>query len=330
MTTATQSKERLALSSEVPSSYIGLPLSVFDCPAFRRLNVYCLLEGQNEPTLLVGASQGLSADKLEDLRERGLKRLLVRRYEFESRATEMVDALEDLLADDTVSPQQRFAILQEVVAIEVDRSFRSIDRGQFVSVADRVGRQVSELIGKNSVTPDALFSLAKHDTTTFVHVTNVTAYAAMLAQQMGLPEDVQQQIAVGAMLHDVGKRSLPAEILNKPGALTASERQVVQEHPRLGYVELCDRSDLSHGQLMMVYQHHEWVNGGGYPVAIVEEEIHPWAKLVAVVDVFDALTARRPYRTGASSQEALSIIEEGSGTQFDPRVVECWKSMFPQ
>jgi len=74
----------------------------------------------------------------------------------------------------------------------------------------------------------------------------------------------------------------------------------------------------------MVYQHHERIDGRGYPVGITGEEIHPWAKILAVVDVFDAMTGSRPYRRPATAHDALEYIRKSSGTQFDPEVVECW------
>ena len=90
------------------------------------------------------------------------------------------------------------------------------------------------------------------------------------------------------------------------------------------------RKNLSHGQLMMVYQHHEHLSGKGYPVGITEEEIHSWAKMLAVVDVFDALTGDRPYRSPASCDEALAILNDNAGTQFDEDMVACWTSAMKQ
>jgi len=77
-------------------------------------------------------------------------------------------------------------------------------------------------------------------------------------------------------------------------------------------------------QLMMAYQHHERFDGKGYPVGIAADEIHPWARMLAVVDVFDAMTGMRPYRKPATAQEAMDYIRQNAGTHFDPEVVECW------
>ncbi|HEX5422546.1 MAG TPA: HD domain-containing phosphohydrolase, partial [Candidatus Acidoferrales bacterium] len=119
---------------------------------------------------------------------------------------------------------------------------------------------------------------------------------------------------------------IPAKILTKPGRLDPEEREIIETHPLRGYEELCQRAELEFGQLMMVYQHHERVDGTGYPVRVLKDEIHPWAKLLAVVDVFDAMTARRPYRRPATPESVLDYQRQHADTHFDREVVECWIS----
>lgn len=126
------------------------------------------------------------------------------------------------------------------------------------------------------------------------------------------------------MLHDIGKRFVPADILCKPTQLTKKEREIVETHPTLGYTELRKTTSLTHGQLMMVYQHHERVDGKGYPVRVLGEDIHPWARLMAVVDVFDALTSGRPYLKALPLEDALDVLQQDSDTHFDSEMVRCW------
>jgi HD-GYP domain-containing protein (c-di-GMP phosphodiesterase class II) len=172
-----------------------------------------------------------------------------------------------------------------------------------------------------------LFRLARHDFNTFTHVTNVASYAVILAERLGWDQgDTLNQIATAAMLHDIGKRFIPSSILTKPARLTPQERAIIETHPQRGYEELCERSELNFDQLMLVYQHHERVAGKGYPVGLGGDEIHPWARMLAVVDVFDAMTAIRPYRRPATAREAMDYICQSAGTHFDPEIVECWNT----
>jgi HD-GYP domain-containing protein (c-di-GMP phosphodiesterase class II) len=91
-------------------------------------------------------------------------------------------------------------------------------------------------------------------------------------------------------------------------------------------VELCEKGGLDFGQLMMVYQHHERMDGTGYPVGVLGNEIHPWARMLAVVDVFDTMTAKRPESRPAAIEQVLDYQRQHAGTQFDREVVECWIS----
>jgi HD-GYP domain-containing protein (c-di-GMP phosphodiesterase class II) len=129
------------------------------------------------------------------------------------------------------------------------------------------------------------------------------------------------------MLHDVGKRFIPSAILHKDGQLSPEEREMLETHPLRGYVELCDRPGLEFGQLMMVYQHHERIDGGGYPVRILGDEIHPWAKMLSVINVFDGMTAKRGQVRPAKLENVLDYQRQQAGTQFDPEVVKCWISI---
>jgi HD-GYP domain-containing protein (c-di-GMP phosphodiesterase class II) len=149
----------------------------------------------------------------------------------------------------------------------------------------------------------------------------------MLAMRLGITAKSElRQIAVGAMLHDLGKLGIPESILTKPGMLDDRELDLVKSHPVLGFRKLCRRSDLNYGQLMMVYQHHERMDGLGYPVGSAADEIHAWTRICSVVDVFEALTSNRPYRAHLRIDEVLGLMDLSSGTRFDRGVYECWKA----
>jgi HD-GYP domain-containing protein (c-di-GMP phosphodiesterase class II) len=217
--------------------------------------------------------------------------------------------------------------LQVAFAVEIEQTMRLVDSGKIRSLAERVSRDLVTLFATSEVLPRDLFRIARHDFNTFTHVTNVASYSIILAEQLGIRDRLElEQIATGAMLHDIGKRFIPAAILTKNGPLDPEERELVETHPLRGYEELCDRPGLSFGQLMMVYQHHEHVDGSGYPVKILGDEIHPWAKLLIVVDRFDAMTAKRPYRRPATLEFVFDYQRQRAGTYFDREVVECWIS----
>lgn len=135
-----------------------------------------------------------------------------------------------------------------------------------------------------------------------------------------------EQVTTGGLLHDLGKLDVEEEILSKPGPLSLEEFLRVRMYPSLDYQKLVSRDDLVKRQLMMVYQHRERLDGNGYPQVCCASEIHQWAKVCAVVDVFEALASRRPYRSSMTHDDALALQRRDSGTAFDPEILKCWTS----
>jgi len=161
---------------------------------------------------------------------------------------------------------------------------------------------------------------------TQLHSLRVRAYAVLLGKQLGLNPHQLAILGEAALLHDVGKIGVPDAILLKPDGLTPKEREVVEKHPITGERILRDVPFLQEAA-RIVYAHHERYDGGGYPEGLAGSEIPLGARIFAVVDTFDALRSPRPYKPALSYEEAARTIQEGSGTQFDPRVVEAFLSV---
>lgn len=223
------------------------------------------------------------------------------------------------------SPHSRIEAAREMVKDSMAQAWRSKQCDGLVKHAAQLGNTIVESCWESDRFAEILASIVAHDGDTFSHITNVCIYSVMLARSMGINDQTSlQEIGQAALLHDIGKRSISTDILRKPGKLTPAERERMNDHPRLGFIELCKREDLNEGQLRMVYEHHERFDGRGYPVGLRGEEIHWMARLCSVVDVFDALTGQRCYRRPASREEALEHLQEKAGTVFDREFAECW------
>lgn len=155
------------------------------------------------------------------------------------------------------------------------------------------------------------------------HSQRVGALAVQLAVELEIEEARHGWIWRGAILHDVGKMAIPDAILTKPGALSSDERAVMETHPLLAR-EMLEPIHFLRPCLPIPLYHHERWDGLGYPVGLAGEDIPQEARLFSVVDVFDALTSDRPYRPAWSEDETMDYIVEGSGTRFDPAVVEAF------
>jgi HD-GYP domain-containing protein (c-di-GMP phosphodiesterase class II) len=283
------------------------------------------------PLLYCRAGRRLDPEHLHEIQQAGVDRVYVRNADFYKFSDDVHERLDVILQEETITPTEKYAVLQVAIAFDIEQSLRLVDCGKLCDVAERVGHDLVELVTTDDVLPEDLFCIARHDFHTFTHATNVASYCVILAEQMGVSDrDDLRQMATAAMLHDIGKRFIPASILTKPGRLSAAEREIIETHPTRGYEELYQRSDLTFGQLMMVYQHHERVDGTGYPVRIRKDEIHSWASILSVVDVFDAMTAKRPYRRPATLKDVLEYQRQRAGTHFDEEVVQCWISIMTQ
>lgn len=156
------------------------------------------------------------------------------------------------------------------------------------------------------------------------HCENVTKYSLGTAKILGLPDEDLIALEYAALLHDVGKIGIPSSILNKPSKLSETEFEIIKTHPTIGYEILKDIEFLERSALI-IHQHHERVDGQGYPLGLKKDELDILTRIITVTDAYDAMTSARPYRKNPlSEKKAIEILVDGSGTQFDSEVVEAF------
>lgn len=153
------------------------------------------------------------------------------------------------------------------------------------------------------------------------HSERVTKLALKIGGALGLSPEELDILNRGGLLHDIGKIGIPADILDKPGKLCAMEQDLIRKHVRLG-VRILEPIAAFKAITPIVLHHHEWFDGSGYPDGLAGEDISLGARIFAVADAFDALTAHRPYRQAEDPEQAVEIISQGAGTQFDPKIVQ--------
>lgn len=186
----------------------------------------------------------------------------------------------------------------------------------------RVVRQIVDEISGNTDVVYAISALRNYDDYTFVHSVNVTVLTLILGRKYGLTRADLDAIGVGALLHDIGKMQVPKSIVNKPGRLTEEEFAEIKKHPIYGFELLRKVWEINLVSAHIAYQHHERLDGSGYPRGLSGDEIHLWSRLAAVADVYDALTADRPYRGALTPHEALGILREDAlQNRLDERAV---------
>ena len=161
----------------------------------------------------------------------------------------------------------------------------------------------------------------------FMHSVNVGLFSIVIGIAMNLPYDELCLLGMGGLLHDFGKTKISPEILDKQAKLTLSEFNEIKKHAAVGYKMLKADTQLDYRIMFMALQHHERSNGSGYPWGILNDKIHHLARIVAVADVYDALTTDRVYRSRLSTFAAVQIINEGNRIHFDSPVIEAFNKV---
>lgn len=178
----------------------------------------------------------------------------------------------------------------------------------FADASKSIASDLLKAIDDNDALAVDIGMLKVSDEYTFKHSVDVATMSMVVAKKMGLSETEVYDIGVAGLLHDIGKSKIPNEILNKPGRLTDEEFSVMKQHSVMGYNILKDNAGLKDTIKYAVLQHHEKINGQGYPMGIDGSKMSPFAKILAVVDIYDALVTERPYKAAFSQRDAVEML----------------------
>ena len=193
--------------------------------------------------------------------------------------------------------------------------------------ADAVVRSLSLAMHAEQAMVLPLLQLKEFDQYTTTHSMNVSVLAMALGEFLELGSAAVRSLGFAALLHDLGKVCIPEEILNKPGRLTDEERKVVERHPVVGAKLLLDSPDALEIAAVVAYEHHIFIDGGGYPLLPDARGAQYASRLVHICDVYDALRTKRPYRDAWESERAIGYIESRAGIEFDPTIVRAFVAM---
>jgi len=289
------------LPIDVDSLFLG---GSCPCDLFRRLQ-------GGEYVLFAAQGHEFDGDSRIRLKQFGTEVLYIRREAATSYSRFLKESLTRLIRNPSISAAAKAQAVQ-VACREVLRRICEEPRAAFVSQASEIIAPTVELIVASDEAARHLVRLTSFDHATYVHSTNVGIFALALARLFfgADPQHDLHRLGAGFFLHDLGKCLVPLEILNKPGALTAAERQIMNRHVEDGFRLLEESHMLTDEVRTIVLQHHERDNGSGYPYGMTGPDIHPYARICRLADIYEALTSNRPYHTRRSTFEALKFMRE--------------------
>jgi len=260
---------------------------------------------------------------------RGLRKLNIQYIYIDDKLSEGIEVQE------LVTPAERNKVVQKIT--ESYKALKGSDIKQATYILDQQTKVISNIVEDllntildNEEMLTVLTDVFLYDEYLYQHSFQVTMYSIAIAKEMGYNYEDLRVIGIGAMLHDVGKLLVPQEILFKPDRLTNEEFEIMKQHTRYGFDILRNLHSVSLIVAHCAFQHHERLDGSGYPRGLKDYEIHPFAKIIGVADVFDAVTSNRVYRSKMLPTDGIKLIDAGSGTIFSAAAVQALKKIIVQ
>lgn len=203
--------------------------------------------------------------------------------------------------------------VKERVAEGIQFLFNNTESAEFEEAADSITNELMKAILEDDAIAVDISILKVSDEYTFKHSVDVATMAMIIAKAYGLSEKEIYEIGIAGLLHDIGKAKIPNEVLNKPDKLTNKEFELMKMHSTYGYQILKEKGNISNSVLLGVLQHHEKINGKGYPSGVASDKISLYARIISIADIYDALVTERPYKKAFSQRDAVEMIMSMTG-----------------
>lgn len=264
--------------------------------------------------LLLGKGQEIRTSYLEKLKELGIFAVYVED-----------ERLEDVEFLDPISPETRVRAVQEV-ARAFNTAAKAMGEGRRIildvkSIESVASEIIDELLSSSQLCLN-IVDLRTYDDYTFSHSVNVCVMGTAIGIGFVSHLSRLKDLAIGLLLHDIGKITVDRSILSKPAPLTQEEFEMIKTHPRKGFEILMWQREISAKSKIVSLHHHERMDGSGYPIGLKGEEIHEFGRIAAIVDVYDAMTSQRIYRKTYSIRETVEFLKKTGGVLFDRKYLD--------
>lgn len=305
-------------------SFLPVPIDSLDATTLT-LALYIRHAANDVPTLYRSAGVAFDPEDSARLRDQGVKYLYIATADHTKYRQALTERLDRTFNDPEVARAERSRVIRAACTGMIDDVLLFPGRREMIDAVSDISKNFALWSASNPEEFTYLLDMSGHDWYTATHMVNVGVGCGLLARAIKPGDDAFfTMVVLGGLLHDLGKRNVPEAILNKEGKLAAEEWDVLRKHPLAGYEELRVHKDLAQPILLMARDHHERIDGKGYPRGAKGDDLSLEARLCAVVDVFDALASARPYRGPTPAADALRIMTEGRGSHFDNQLLDAW------
>jgi HD-GYP domain-containing protein (c-di-GMP phosphodiesterase class II) len=280
------------------------------------------LGGNSRYILFCRGNQEFSAERKGELLGRNTHRLYISTKDTNKYLKYQEKNLKQIVEDSSKSSLQKSGALYQVAKILAQDVLDDPKSGQTIERASAwVGNTIAHII-QNQNTFSSLFEVASHNYHMTTHSINVSVIGLLFGEYLSLQPNELESLGTGLLLHDVGKSTLPQEILNKDGTLTSEEFEIIKKHPKAGLDLLEHNDNIDELSLKIVIQHHENSDGTGYPYGIGGSDIHLFGHIARIVDAYDAMTSDRPYASAMRPFATLAEIKKENQICFNEELLK--------
>jgi len=289
--------------------YIPIELGSIRFDTVKAFDLHLKVKRDKYVLYLAGDSP-FTEESIEHLASKKAKTLYISSDQEDAYEAYLEEHLPEIIRDPAISMETKSRIVYDAASTVARAVFDDPRRDVIRRSKDVITSTVS-LILSDEAAATRLTQLTSHDYYTHTHSVNVCVYCVCMVKNIfgDMSEEEFQRLGAGFMLHDIGKSEIPSEILNKDGPLDAQEWQIMRRHPEESYRILKETGHLTVEAGLIAMQHHEHINGSGYPKGLSDGAIDEFAQISAIADVFDALTTNRSYRSAMSSFDALNLMK---------------------
>lgn len=304
------------------SSFFRIRLSTIRPDKITTFDIYIHVD--NKHILYLRAGERLSDGKINTLHDRDTGDSFFVRVEDKQKYHDWV---RDEMKSDLIHPFEKAKILRESSLALMEDLFESPDVNNALNDSRPIIKDFIELMEQAPEAMGFMISLSGHDFYTYNHSLDVSIYSLGLGKTMGYDARSLEELGVGSLFHDIGKRNVSLDILCKKEGLNEAEWEQMKMHPQYGLVILNSHPNISDAIKATCFEHHESWTGNGYPQQLVGDEIHPFARIVAITDTYDALTTQRSYNIPMAPLDAVEMMKEKLASRYDPEMLKAMHSV---
>lgn len=311
-----------AMTDDILKKYFRIRMSTLHPEKVTAFDMFVLVDGRM--LLYLREGDRLSNGKIQALHSKDTGSSFYVKIEDQAKYRAWVR--EEMMRED-LDPLSKAKILRESSLAIIEDLYENPDVNKALDDSRPIVTDFIDLMEREPSSMQFLISLSGHDFYTYNHSLDVSIYSLGLGQALGFPAKELEELGVASLFHDIGKRNVPLEILCKKGPLEDAEWEQMKRHPQYGLLILNEHPNISDAIKAACFEHHESFLGNGYPQQLTGPEIHPFARIVAITDTYDAMTTQRSYNVPLKPFDAVTMMKEKLAGRYDPEMLKAMHSV---